>query len=54
MSYWSLSKILLTSAVIWKQKYLHENDIWNIFKTTNVMTLIKIIVESPYKVLQMT
>ena len=48
MSPWTLFELLLTSAVICKQRLLHEN----IFKTKNTETLIKAISESPNKLLQ--
>ena len=48
MSPWTLFELLLTSAVICKQRLLHEN----IFKTKNTETLIKAISESPKKLLQ--
>ena len=40
------------SAVIFKQRLLHEKNIAQYLKTKNFMTLIKAVLESPYKVLQ--
>ena len=48
---WILFEILLTSAVICKQRFLHENEN-DIFKATNTKTKDKATLESPYKLLQ--
>ena len=45
--------ILLTSAVIRKQRFCTKTRLRNIFKTTNTKKLIKTILESPNKILQM-
>ena len=54
---WTLFETLLMSAVICKQKRLHENEItklWSFFKTASAIMLSKAILESPYKVLQVS
>ena len=48
---WAFLEILLVSAVICKQRLL-KTILYNKFQTTNAMTLIKTISESPFKVLQ--
>ena len=52
ISTWTLFKILLTSAVICKQRLLHENEIVQYLQNKNSKTLIKVILESPYKLQQ--
>ena len=49
MSSRALFEILLASAVISKQRFMHKKEI---FKTTNTKTLIMAILVSPYKLLQ--
>ena len=46
---WTVFEILLTSAII-----CMETRLSNIFKTTKVTNLTKVILESSYKVLQVT
>ena len=48
----ALFVVLLTSAVIYKQRLLHGTSLYNIFKTANALTLARSSLESPYKVLQ--
>ena len=48
---WAFLGILLVSAVICKQRLL-KTILYNKLQTTNAMTLIKTISESPFKVLQ--
>ena len=43
--------ILLTSAVICKQRFWMETKLCNIFKTTNTITLTETVIKSTYKVL---
>ena len=50
--HWTLSLILLTSAVICKQRLWMKARLCNIFKTANAATLTKTLLESPDKVLQ--
>ena len=52
MPAWTLFEILLTSAVACKQKLLHENEIVQYLQHKNTKTLIRAILESPYKLLQ--
>ena len=52
MPAWTLFEILLTSAVICKQKLLHEKEIVQYLQHKNTNTLIRTILESPYKLLQ--
>ena len=53
MSRWTLFVILLTSAVICKQRrFAWNQDYADILKTENAGTLSKTISESPHKVLQ--
>lgn len=51
ISHWILFKILLTSAMIFKQDIFAWKRDCNVIKTTNPMTLIKNILESLFKVL---
>ena len=46
MLLWALLEIFLTSAVICKQRFLHENEVVHNLKTTNTKTLIKAILEA--------
>ena len=43
--------ILLTSAVICKQRFWMETKLCNIFKTTNTITVTETVIKSTYKVL---
>ena len=52
MSAWTLFEILLTSAIVCKQKLLYENEIVQYLQHKNTKTLIRAILESPYKLLQ--
>ena len=54
ISTWTLFEILLTSAVICKQRLLHENEIVQYLQNINTKTLSRVISESPYKLLQKT
>ena len=50
---WTLFVILLTSAVVYKQRlFCIEKRFCYVFKTTNAMTLTETILENNYKVLQ--
>ena len=51
---WTAFEILLTPAIICIQKFCMETRLSNIFKTTNVTNLAKVIQEIPYRVLQVT
>ena len=46
MLLWALLEIFLTSAVICKQRFLHENEVVHNLKTKNTKTLIKAILEA--------
>ena len=50
---WILFETFFTSAFIYKLRFLHENEIVQYLQNYNTKTLIKIILENPYKVLQM-
>ena len=52
MSAWTLFEILLTSAIVCKQKLLYENEIVQYLQHKNTKTLIRAILESSYKLLQ--
>ena len=52
MSAWTLFEILLTSAIVCKQKLLYENEIVQYLQHKNTKTLIRATLESPYKLLQ--
>ena len=52
MSYWPFFQILITTEVICKQNYYMNTRLANIFKIVNVMTFVKDILESPYKVIK--
>ena len=52
ISRWIIFEILLTSAVICKQKLCAEKKLCNIFKTTNTKNLIKTILENHFKLLK--
>ena len=49
---WALFETLLTWVVICKQRFLHENEMCNIFKSRNTKTLIMYILENLCKLLQ--
>ena len=49
---WILFEFFHTSAVICKQRFLHKNQIAQYLQTTNTKTLIKVILESSQKLLQ--
>lgn len=46
---WALFLILLTLAVISKQRFCMETRLGNIFKTAKAIILVDTIIESPYK-----
>ena len=48
---WTLFLILLTSVVIYKQRFSMKTRLCNIFKTATAIILTNAITESPYKVL---
>ena len=52
--HWTAFEIFLTSAIIYIQRFCMETRLPNIFKTTNVTNLTKVIQESSYRVLQVT
>ena len=49
---WMLFEIWLCQQLFAKKDFCTKTRLCNIFKTTNIKTLIKFILESPYKLLQ--
>ena len=52
--WWTVFKILFTSGLCAIKEFCMERRLSNIFKTTNVSILTKVIQESSYRVLQVT